>query len=179
MLAEATQDLPQLLQNQLRIQTTRTNLQKVTISIRGTNLEILSSFDLIITTSMVQSDNKSMSVSKQVENEYATLAAIISETLRLRCGTELANRSFMIMRIEKLLITRCCCICPTLAVRIGSSSQSCAAGCAWAQKWCGRVWACGRVWTTLCYLCQQLCLHAHGGCVIWENTSSKGAILEF
>ena len=33
------------------------------ISMRGTNLEISSSFDLIITTSIVQSDNESMSVS--------------------------------------------------------------------------------------------------------------------
>ena len=30
---------------------------------RGTNLEILSSFDLIITTSIMQNDNESMSVS--------------------------------------------------------------------------------------------------------------------
>ena len=67
------------------------------------------------------------------------------------------------MRIEKLLITRCCYICPTLAVRIGSSSQSCAAGCAWAQKWCGRVWACGRVWDHIVLplsTALPLCLHA-------------------
>ena len=32
------------------------------ISMRGTNLEILSSFDLIITTSIMQSDNESISV---------------------------------------------------------------------------------------------------------------------
>ena len=33
------------------------------ISMRGTHLEILSSFDLIITTSIMQSDNESMSAS--------------------------------------------------------------------------------------------------------------------